>query len=371
VTADDESFSGDAPEMAARLEGLERQVRVLQLALEDHAAQLEGRLNPALAALGIVHDDDAGARRRLLELRASAEYEAAFTDPEPLVSVVIPTWNRPELLAGRAIPSALAQTHPAIEVVVVGDAAACTTAEAVQALGDPRVRFLNLGYRSPRPEDPTRAWYTAGTRPFNEGVDAARGSWIAPLGDDDAFDPGHVERLLAAAREQRLEFVYGLIRMTMPDGSQSMRGEFPPRLGEVNLQAAVYHRGLRFMELELGHAYFDTPNDWGLVRRLMRIGVRMGMVDEVSVDYWPSVRSDLNRPDAAPDRLASRLAAAEAELTDARCRVAELTQQLQAGRAELSVLRPRIDDLQRTLDSVVRSRSWRLTAPLRGRRRRG
>ena len=44
------------------------------------------------------------------------------------------------------------------------------------------------------------------------------------------------------------------------------------------------------MELELGHALFDKPNDWGLVHRMMRVGVRMGMVDETTVVYRPSLR---------------------------------------------------------------------------------
>jgi hypothetical protein len=370
MIADENSRGSDAAGLAARLEGLERQVQVLQLALQEQSTALADRMDAALELLGIVHDDDAGSRRRLLELRAGGDYEAAFTDPAPLVSVVIPTFNRPRELTERAIPSALAQTHSELEVIVVGDAAARETAEAVAALEDPRVRFLNLGYRSPRPEDPTRAWYTAGTRPFNEGVAAARGTWIAPLGDDDAFVAGHVERLLERARRDRLEFVYGQIRMTLPDGSQSLRGEFPPRLGQVNLQVALYHRGLRFLELELGHAWLDTPNDWGLVRRMMRIGVRMGMVEEVSVDYWPSLRADLDRSDLAPDPLPTRLAAAEAELTDARRQVAQLAGRLDDSAAELTALRPRVEQLQRALDVVVGSRSWRLTAALRGLRRR-
>jgi hypothetical protein len=62
----------------------------------------------------------------------------------------------------------------------------------------------------------------SGTPGFNAGVALARWLWIAPLGDDDAFGPEHVERLLAHARNRRLEFVYGRIRLILPDGSESL-----------------------------------------------------------------------------------------------------------------------------------------------------
>jgi len=42
---------------------------------------------------------------------ASSEYEEAYSESSPLVSVIIPTWNRIESLTSRAIPSVLAQTY--------------------------------------------------------------------------------------------------------------------------------------------------------------------------------------------------------------------------------------------------------------------
>ena len=151
----------------------------------------------------------------------------AFDEPAPLVSVVIPTWQRIDTLIGRAIPSALAQTYPNIEVIVVGDASPAATEEAITALGDPRVTFHNLTFRGPYSADAKRAWLAAGTPGFNAGVALASGAWIAPLGDDDAFIAEHVEQLLALARPRRLELAYGRIRMNGADGSSSTLGEFP------------------------------------------------------------------------------------------------------------------------------------------------
>ena len=350
--------------LAPRLEGLERRVEDLRIAVEEHGRKHRQDAVPVREALAMIYDDDRDILRRLRALRETTGYEAAFTDPAPLVSVVIPTYNRPQVLIERAIPSALAQSHSNIEVIVVGDAAAEETVSAVRSMAGPRVRFFNLSYRSPAPEDPTRAWFNRGTRPFNEGVAAARGQWIAPLGDDDAFTPGHVERLLERARESRAEFVYGQIRMTSSDGSVSLLGAFPPRLGQVNLQAAIYHAGLRFIELEQGHVWFDLPNDWGMVRRMLRVGVRMAMVEEVSVDYWPSERIDLLR-DEPPVSLSRRLADAEDLLTEARASEAQLARAVSDGAAELERLGAETATLREQLAVVVGSRSWRLTRPLR------
>src|SRR5262249_50302660 len=58
-----------------------------------------------------IHDRSQWRRVRLRELRASDGYERAYSDPDPLVSVVIPTYDNHELLRERAIPSVLAQTY--------------------------------------------------------------------------------------------------------------------------------------------------------------------------------------------------------------------------------------------------------------------
>jgi hypothetical protein len=336
-------------ESAAALAGLTAQiqalsVRVLQM---DQAAQrgtdrVLSAQATALRALELIHDDDPRARRRLRDLRSRPDYEQAFTARDPLVSIVIPTWNRPSTLIERSIPSALAQTHTNVEVIVVGDASPPEVHTAIQELGDARVSFHNLTIRGPYDEDPYTAWHAYGTPGMNAGLGLARGLWIAPLGDDDAFVPEHVEQLLAAARNAHFELAYAKIRMILEDGSESLVGEF--------------------MEFELGHALFRTPNDWGLVHRMMRTGVRMGMIAEVGVNYWPSRQSNEAQGEPAPpsgaDELADQLIALERSTRDLRER---LTIEQQRARE----LDAHATDLARRLQEVRHSRSWRWTAPLR------
>jgi putative methyltransferase (TIGR04325 family) len=240
-------------------------------------------------ALLALSDREPWRRARLWELRAGPDYEPAFTDDEPLVSVVIPTYDNHRLLGERSIPSVLAQTYQNFEVVVVGDAAPPEARAVVEGFGDPRISFHNRPYRGPYPEDPHARWLVAGVPPYNEAARRARGRWIAPLDDDDAFRPDHLQRLLDAARENRWELAYGQVEIHRPDGSSDRVGRFPPAHGQAALQMAIYHAGLvPIFELELIDAVFDIPCDWGLFRRMLRAGVGMGMIDEVVVDGYPS-----------------------------------------------------------------------------------
>jgi putative methyltransferase (TIGR04325 family) len=273
---------GSRDMLLERLDSLAGQVEGLAEAQRSDRAWLQETLR-------VIHDRESERRQRLAALRASDSYDAVYAIDEPLVSVVIPTFRNHALLADRAIPSVLAQSYQHFEVIVVGDAAPATAQEAVVGFNDPRVSFHNLERRGPYPEEPRRRWLVAGVPPFNEAVRRARGEWIAPLDDDDAFRPDHIEVLLDAARRRRLELVYGGIAQHEPGGVCTQLGGFPPTLGQFNLQAALYRADLGdLFELELADELFDQPYDWALCHRMARTGVRMGMVDRIVVDYYPS-----------------------------------------------------------------------------------
>ena len=104
----------------------------------------------------------------------------------PLVSVVIPTADRAELV-GRAIRSVLAQGHAALDVIVVIDGPDPATRTTVYGIDDARVRTIELGGR------------VGAAEARNAGVAASRGEWVAFLDDDDEWLPGKLERQLALA----------------------------------------------------------------------------------------------------------------------------------------------------------------------------
>jgi hypothetical protein len=231
-----------------------------------------------------IYDQEPDNRRRLHALRASDDYELAFAEEEPLVSIIVPTYTSYETLRDVALPSLLNQSYANIEVIVVGDCAPPETERVIAEVGDSRVTYLNRTIRGPYPEDPAKRWYPIGGPPFNDGLALARGRWVGALGDDDAVRPRHTECLLAAARENRWEQCYGRQLVHFAEGETLELGKFPPELGQWGTQAALWHSGLRFFESELADAIYDEPSDWSKCRRMIRAGVRIGMVDEVVVD---------------------------------------------------------------------------------------
>jgi glycosyltransferase involved in cell wall biosynthesis len=109
----------------------------------------------------------------------------------PLLSIVIPTYDRPVLLGG-AIASALRQTLDGsgddIEVIVVDDG----SPEPVAVPDHPRLRLVRL------PENRG----VAAAR--NAGAEAARGRWLTYLDDDDELLPSFAETSLRALAETTL-----------------------------------------------------------------------------------------------------------------------------------------------------------------------
>jgi glycosyltransferase involved in cell wall biosynthesis len=182
----------------------------------------------------------------------------------------------------------LAQTYERFEAIVIGDAAPDDTRRVVESFGDSRLRFINLPYRGPYPENPGDAWLISGTAPWNTGLAHAKGRWIGSNSDDDALRPNYLESLLAHARTNHCEVPYGYIDQREPHGPGEQLGVFPPTHGQWGTQSSLLHAGLRFLPLQPSDWVFGIPNDSSLLERMLRIGVRFSMLEEPVVDYYPS-----------------------------------------------------------------------------------
>jgi glycosyltransferase involved in cell wall biosynthesis len=107
----------------------------------------------------------------------------------PLVSVIIPTYNRPVFLR-RAVRSVLKQTFSDLEIIVINDGGDDPRI-LVPELENKKVKFINL--------DTNRERSVA----RNIGIDRSSGKYIAYLDDDDMFYPNHISILTRTLNENR------------------------------------------------------------------------------------------------------------------------------------------------------------------------
>ena len=282
--------------------------------LHAWTAEMRTRARRTQALAARTYEALQGWPELLVAARGSDEYELAFTDRDPLISIPIPTYHSPDTLCDRALASVRSQTHSNWEAIVVGDHCTDETEERVAAIGDPRIRFHNLSARENELADPWERWAVRGSVPRSAGIQLARGRWIAPLSHDDAWDEGHLTTLLAAAREHRAEVVYSRMRVLDAENPAlpvlRTIGAYPPMHGAFGWQSAIFHGGLRFLRYDRTCALASEPNDWNLARRAWDAGVRFHHVPEETValflhDRHGEIRAELEAmglpPSAAAD----------------------------------------------------------------------
>ena len=100
------------------------------------------------------------------------------------VSVVIPCYNGAAFLR-ETLESAMAQTHQALEVIVVDDGSTDDSGAIAETFGSP-VRVI---YQANQGESIAR----------NRAISEAKGDWIAFLDADDLWEPNKLEKQLEAA----------------------------------------------------------------------------------------------------------------------------------------------------------------------------
>jgi hypothetical protein len=198
----------------------------------------------------------------------------------PTFSIVIPAYQAAGTV-GDAVRSAVAQTRPAHEVIVVDDGSTDDLAGALEEF-DGQIRFIrkeNGGAASAR----------------NAGVRVATGDFVAFLDADDAYHPCRIEALgeLAAARPDLdilttdTEFIVG----GRPAGRFHADHPFPVEDQRSAILKSCFTFGCpavsRSRLLEIGG--FDetlrTGEDWDCMIRLILGGAAAGLVDAPYLEY--------------------------------------------------------------------------------------
>ena len=117
-------------------------------------------------------------------------------EKQPLISIIIPTFNRAEMLS-ECVQSCLDQTYQHIEVIIVDDGSSDNTnliAETIKKR-DPRVIYLKKEHNGL-------------PRSLNFGFKAAKGAYLTWTADDNRYSPEAMEQMLGFLLQKKCLFVY-------------------------------------------------------------------------------------------------------------------------------------------------------------------
>jgi glycosyltransferase involved in cell wall biosynthesis len=202
----------------------------------------------------------------------------------PLVSVVTPTWQRPELLA-ETIRHLREQDYPnMLEHLIVSDGPDMRVEQVLDharlrtEYGNPQLFSVQLG----------RNWSglmpsSFGIAPLLVGYLMARGDYVANLSDDDRMSPDYISRLVALLEETGADFAYSKARFywsdQRPEDGYDI-GTDPPQHGQITSMVARTSCFWRFgMPRWSSH-----PVDWSLISDWISAGARWAFLPEVL--FW-------------------------------------------------------------------------------------
>lgn len=192
----------------------------------------------------------------------------AYVGPDPEVSVIVPTFNRPKFLI-RALESLCRQSLREIEAVVVNDAG--EPLDELLAGFSGRLAITSLRHETNRDRAAAR----------NSGLAVARGRYIAYLDDDDCFRPDHLAVLCETLERRGAQVAYGgaawLLEEASSEGPRTLRPLFErsrPFDREALLventiaMPAVVHARACLAEVGGFDESLGTHEDWDFLIRL-------------------------------------------------------------------------------------------------------
>lgn len=318
----------------------------------------------------------------------------------PLVSVLVRSMDRPHL--SDAIASIAAQTYANLEVVVL-NASGRPHGPVPRLPHWMAVRLVQPGLDEGGPPQACDR-----SRAANLALQAASGQYALFLDDDDLIWPGHIEKLVAALDAQpRAAAAYSGVRVEGANGEFLRNYDLPwsaHRLQAINflpIHAVLFRLdrardGLRFdeslpvmedwqfwRELAASGHFVHCPGVTALYRQMHG---QSGIGDPAHPNHWQrwhQLLLERSVAQAGPQELARSLAwhaleldqlqaRHEAELARHEAEQARLqaesharSQQLLDEQARRGELERANQFLQQQVDMMTRSRSWRITRPLR------
>ncbi len=178
----------------------------------------------------------------------------------PLVSIVTVVYNGAATLE-RTIQSVLAQTHPAIEYIIVDGGSTDGTLDIIRRYED-RIDY----WMSER----DKGIYDG----MNKGVALCTGEWVGLINADDWYDPHSVARAMAAAKDREgINIVHGDIWLEYPNGHSKVK--------KARLSGFL----LKYWEMVLNHPSFFVRRSY-YASHPFDIAIKVSGDHKWTVDAW-------------------------------------------------------------------------------------
>lgn len=191
------------------------------------------------------------------------------------ISILITAYCTPPAFLREAVNSALAQSLPPLEVLVVDDGSSPPLADHLASIRDPRVRLHRTEHRGL-------------PHALIEGVREAQGGYVAILDHDDQLTPESLAVRMDALRRTGAGLAYGDLALMRPDGSVYGTQIFPPYPDAPSFIRACLIRPIgplkhgtvlfdRALALDVGNYNPDLPIEYDL-DLIVRLAAARGQV---------------------------------------------------------------------------------------------
>jgi dTDP-4-amino-4,6-dideoxygalactose transaminase len=215
--------------------------------------------------------------------------------PTPLVSVIIPAFDRPVFLRQRSIASVLRQSYANWELIVVGEGPDNRVIRnVVDGFQDPRFRYAEIVRPDYSKLSSEQRWHVAGAAARNHGLTLARGEIIAPLDDDDEFLPHHLDDSVELLMNGSCDFLYGYVFVRDVESGLDQQADWlswtdPGTRAIFRERNIVFHSSVAY-RAKYRHLLYPTdgaiPADYGLWLKIHAQGARFGSLDKPQAIYY-------------------------------------------------------------------------------------
>jgi len=214
--------------------------------------------------------DNTGTSKKYERAREHNKLSYRAKKSEPIVTVLISTFNRPQYFA-EALGSIVRQDYKNLQIIAANDGGQ-DVSDIINSYDDPRLLFINRKENRGLP-------YT-----LNEALAKAQGKYICYLGDDDLFYPNHVSTLVNALENQTdcqvaYSDLYKVYCKVCPDGSRKALSKVVEISRDFDrffmlyynhvLHVSLMHRRELLEKTGLYNEKVNVLIDWDMTRRLV------------------------------------------------------------------------------------------------------